>query len=404
MSCRPSFSAILPLCILTLTACGGSEAKSTGAASQGGGSAGSVSGGGAESVAGSSGSGTNAGSGNAGTDAKAGNSSGGAIGNGGASGGGASGGGAGGGASMACPTDVPAAGSACPLTLGRCTWGNAPLLTCRTSATCTTSGWQLKAPPAYCTMTDPGCAALLAGGATCSDTSLKCLSNETSLCSCTPCNCETPHPPGPPCADCPMGQPLGTPVRFCRSALTLAPPCPAVVPNAGAACEVEGRSCPQSACDDTIAVCTGGVWQWTQSSLCPGCASPDTPIATPLGERPIAELQVGDSVYSVENSAVVLVPLSRVSRTPVSHHRVVRLVLEDGRTLEISAGHPTADGHAFGDLRAGSRLDGHPIISAEVVPYTHAFTYDVLPASNTGTYFAAGALIGSTLEETTRSQ
>lgn len=29
--------------------------------------------------------------------------------------------------------------------------------------------------------------------------------------------------------------------------------------------------------------------------------------------------------------------------------------------------------------------------------YRHAFTYDILPASDTGAYFAGGALVGSTL-------
>jgi hypothetical protein len=163
-------------------------------------------------------------------------------------------------------------------------------------------------------------------------------------------------------------------------------------------------SCPQSACQDTIAVCTNGIWQWTQSNVCPVCASPYTPIATPLGERPISELRVGDLVYSVDNGAIVAVPLIRVGRTPVSHHKVVRVVLEDGRSLEISAGHPTADGRTFGDLLAGDRLDGHELISAEIVPYSYPFTYDVLPGSKTGTYFAAGALIGSTINTPPRCQ
>jgi hypothetical protein len=70
-----------------------------------------------------------------------------------------------------------------------------------------------------------------------------------------------------------------------------------------------------------------------------------------------------------------------------------------GGSLEISGGRPTADGRTFGDLRAGGRLDSHEIISVEVVPYTHPFTYDVLPGSKTGTYFAGGALVGSTLEK-----
>jgi hypothetical protein len=157
-------------------------------------------------------------------------------------------------------------------------------------------------------------------------------------------------------------------------------------------------ACPQTACQDTIAVCTNGVWQWNESYVCPVCASPDTPIATPFGERPIAELRVGDLVYSVDDGAIVPVPLVSVGRTPVAHHHVVRVVFRDGRVLEISEGHPTADGRTFGDLRAGGLLDSHEITSVEVVPYTYPFTYDVLPGSKTGTYFAGGALVGSTLQ------
>jgi hypothetical protein len=42
-------------------------------------------------------------------------------------------------------------------------------------------------------------------------------------------------------------------------------------------------------------------------------------------------------------------------------------------------------------------LDGHLIKSVDVVAYEHEATYDILPASDTGTYFAAGIQIGSTL-------
>jgi hypothetical protein len=129
------------------------------------------------------------------------------------------------------------------------------------------------------------------------------------------------------------------------------------------------------------------------------CASPDTPIATPTGERAIAELRVGDLVYSVEGEAVVAVPILRVNRAPVHDHHVVRVRLATGVVLEISPRHPTADGRMFGDLRAGGALDGKTIVSAELVPYGHPFTYDILPASSTHTYFAGGALIGTTLPD-----
>lgn len=133
------------------------------------------------------------------------------------------------------------------------------------------------------------------------------------------------------------------------------------------------------------------------SMVCPVCASPDTPIATPDGDRPIADLRVGDLVYTVEGDAIRPVPILLVGCTPVVNHHVVRIKVTDGRTLEISAGHPTADGRTFGDLRPGMKLDGVAVESVELVAYGHPFTYDILPASKSGSYFAAGMLIGSTL-------
>jgi hypothetical protein len=65
--------------------------------------------------------------------------------------------------------------------------------------------------------------------------------------------------------------------------------------------------------------------------------------------------------------------------------------------LHISPGHPTAGGGTFGELRVGARLGARRVIAADLVPYPHAFTYDILPASDSGTYLAAGALVGSTL-------
>jgi hypothetical protein len=64
----------------------------------------------------------------------------------------------------------------------------------------------------------------------------------------------------------------------------------------------------------------------------------------------------------------------------------------------MSPGHPTADGRQFGDLVQGSALDEqHRIVATRLVPYEHERTYDILPDSSTGSYFAAGALVGSTL-------
>lgn len=83
-------------------------------------------------------------------------------------------------------------------------------------------------------------------------------------------------------------------------------------------------------------------------------------------------------------------------------HRVIEVALRDGATLHISAAHPTADGRTFGQLRAGDWLGGREVTSTAVVPYAHDATYDILPDSDTGTYFAGGALIGSTLAKPAR--
>ena len=163
---------------------------------------------------------------------------------------------------------------------------------------------------------------------------------------------------------------------------------------AGARC---GRDC------DLNIQCDAGVWQWIQGA-CPICAAPDTPIATPVGDRPIASLAVGDFVYSVDHDAIVAVPLALVGRTPVASHHVMRVVLAGGAVLQVSPGHPTANGRSFGDLTAGSFLDPqHEVLAAELVPYAYDATYDILPASSTGTYFAAGASIASTLRASPRS-
>ena len=59
--------------------------------------------------------------------------------------------------------------------------------------------------------------------------------------------------------------------------------------------------------------------------------------------------------------------------------------------------HPTADGHKFGDLVRGDRLDGVRVDAIRRVDYDHPFTYDILPESDTGTYVAGGVVIGSAL-------
>jgi hypothetical protein len=195
---------------------------------------------------------------------------------------------------------------------------------------------------------------------------------------------------------------VGTKVWFCGPPPTTGDSrCPKAIPNDGSPCNVPvDEHCPPGGCSHLDVSCVEGTWKWSYpASGCPVCASPDTPIATPGGERPIASIAVGDLVYSVVDEAIVPVPVLRVGHTRVLGHHVVRVKLSSGRVLEISPGHPTADGRLFGDLRAGGTLDGERIESAKVVPYERAETFDILPASKGGTYFAAGVRIGSTLAE-----
>lgn len=127
------------------------------------------------------------------------------------------------------------------------------------------------------------------------------------------------------------------------------------------------------------------------------CDAPDTPIATPTGERPIASLREGDLVYTVHEGKIVARPVLRTHRVPAPRHVVVELVLATGRVLHVSGAHPTTDGRTFAGLRPGDALDGVRVAAARIVPFQHDTTHDILPDSDTGGYFAAGVLIGSTL-------
>jgi hypothetical protein len=120
-------------------------------------------------------------------------------------------------------------------------------------------------------------------------------------------------------------------------------------------------------------------------------------IDTPSGPRTIAELRVGDLVWSIDGGHVVAAPLIEVSSTHVVDHHVVRVLVDDGTELLLSPGHPLANGDLVGGLHAGDAIGSHRITSAELVPYRFEATHDILPATSTGTYFSHGIALGSTL-------
>ncbi len=225
--------------------------------------------------------------------------------------------------------------------------------------------------PSCCTLAASGCSlsSVLATGDPC--TGWTCGNGTTPTGSCPPA-----CPPDAGTSTCAAGT--------CRLSATDPGPC---LPPGGPI------AAPDSGTLSGCCLCgTNGIC----SSPCI-CASPDTPIATPTGDRPIASLAVGDVVFSIDHGQRVAVPVRETRRNPVTNHRVVEVVLRGGQTLRISPVHPTADGRRFGDLGAHDWLGGHEVLSASMVPYDYDATYDILPDSDTGTYFAAGALIGSTL-------
>jgi hypothetical protein len=188
------------------------------------------------------------------------------------------------------------------------------------------------------------------------------------------------------------------------------PPCTALLPClaaqfcCGTSCCIEGSLCcvVPGPIGPSLPTCTVPNERGTCPTGCQSCicASPDTLIATPDGERRIAELVEGDLVYSVEADAIVVVPILATHREPARGHAVPRLSLTNGAVLEISAGHPTADGRVLGDVQRGDRLGEIAVTNVVYVAYRHPYTYDILPASSTHAYFAEGALIGSSLGAT----
>lgn len=132
---------------------------------------------------------------------------------------------------------------------------------------------------------------------------------------------------------------------------------------------------------------------------CPICLASNSLIDTPSGLVTVKDLRVGMLVWTT-NQASKRVPgiITKTSKVRApSTHKMVRLVLSDGRELLVSPGHPTIDGRTVGDILPGEIYNGVSVISIKRVSYSEDATYDILPSGNTGFYWANGILIGSTL-------
>jgi hypothetical protein len=132
---------------------------------------------------------------------------------------------------------------------------------------------------------------------------------------------------------------------------------------------------------------------------CPICLSASTRIATPEGEVLVTALRPGMLVWTASAAGARLaMPVLEIGSTPVPpSHLMVHLTLADGREVWASPGHRTADGRPLGSLAAGDVVDGALVTGWQLVPYDAGRTYDLLPAGPTGTYWANGILLESTL-------
>jgi hypothetical protein len=132
---------------------------------------------------------------------------------------------------------------------------------------------------------------------------------------------------------------------------------------------------------------------------CPICLAATTTIATPDGPVRVTDVRVGTIVWTQSpDGDRMAAPVEAIGSMDVpAGHLMVHIVLTDGRELQVSPGHRTADGRAAGELQQGDSLDGSTISLWKLIPYAGDRTYDLLPAGATGRYWADGILLSSTL-------
>jgi Hint domain len=133
---------------------------------------------------------------------------------------------------------------------------------------------------------------------------------------------------------------------------------------------------------------------------CPICLAAGTLIDTPTGAVRVENVQPGMRVWTEDAMGRrLVVPVERTTRTPVPpDHEGMHIRLQDGRELYASPGHPSASGRPLGALAVGDTLDGSSVVLAQRVHYAGDATFDILPSGPTGTYWASGVLLQSTIK------
>lgn len=202
---------------------------------------------------------------------------------------------------------------------------------------------------------------------------------------------------------CPDGTAVSRSGPRCEFAPCPTPtPVPSPTPATSGACTKDSDCATGYSCIDSSPVTREGFENlrcWKNGAPRPICLSGETRIATTYGEKLVREIVEGDIVQSIDKRGeTVFVPVLMSAHTdaPLDHH-VVDLILADGRELIASPGHKIDDGRTLGELKAGELIQGVIITSATLKKYTEQYTYDILPAGDTGMYFANGIMLRSTL-------
>lgn len=136
----------------------------------------------------------------------------------------------------------------------------------------------------------------------------------------------------------------------------------------------------------------------SEPPICPICLAATSYIDTPAGPVRVTDLGVGQLVWTLdeEGRRVAAPVLDLGGMEAPAGHEVVRLTLEDGRSVTASPGHPLADGRPLGTLRPGDVVDGAAVRTVERLLYLGRM-YDLRPAGATGAYFVDGIALATTL-------
>ncbi len=174
-----------------------------------------------------------------------------------------------------------------------------------------------------------------------------------------------------------------------------------------------GKSCPtgyvcEEGCGPPVARVGNDKQSWIcvvkeaagKPRNCPICLASNTMISTPNGETNVRNITVGTFVWSVDGKGNKIVSkVIKIGNSLVpTNHEVFHLVLSDQRQVWVSPNHSTTTNKTVQDLIIGERYDGARIVSKDLRPYWDTRTYDILPDSVTGFYFANDVPMGSTLK------